>query len=240
MTFRKKTKYVTGLPHEKSSGDPSRFTAWGTFRGIQSIMKKVYGSDSLEGKKIAMQGIGSVGLYLLDLLYWHGAEVVIADINEERVKAISEKYGMKAVDTKDILKEECDVLAPCALGGVINDDTLPMLKCKGIAGCSNNQLLDDAHGDKLHKKGILYAPDFVINSGGLINVSIETEKDGYNPNKAREKTNKVYDVLMSIYEIAEKNNVSTVKAAVELAEYRIKHKIGIRTNQVYFHHTIEE
>lgn len=235
VEFNKKTKYVTGLPTEKGSGDPSRYTAWGVFRGIQSVAKKLFGSDSLEGKKIAMQGIGSVGLYLIDLLFWHGAEVVIADVNAERVKAVSRKYGVKAVDPKEILKEKCDILSPCALGGIINDESIPQLKCKAIAGCANNQLLKDQHGDLLMQNGILYAPDFVINSGGLINVSFEVDKDGYDPVKAKDKTHKIYDTLMDIYRISEKNKISTARAAVELAEYNIKNKIGARTEPVYFH-----
>jgi leucine dehydrogenase len=239
MTFRKKTKYITGLPHAKSSGDPSKFTAWGTFRGIQSVLKRLNGSDSVEGKTIALQGIGSVGLHLLELLFWHGAKIIIADVNKEKVETVSKKYGIKAVSPEDILNQECDVLSPCALGGIINDESLSTFRCKAIAGCANNQLLTEEHGDKLHEKGILYAPDFVINSGGLINVSLEIEKEGYSPAKAREKTNKIYDTLMSIYDIAQKNKISTGKAAVELAEYRIKYKIGKRKNPIYFHHTLE-
>lgn len=240
MILKEKTKYVTGLPHEKSSGDPSRYTAWGIFRGIQSVLKKIYRSDSLEGRKIAMQGIGSVGLYLLDLLFWHGAEVVIADVNKEKVKSVSNKYGVKVVEPQDILKEKCDILSPCALGGILNEESISQLQCKGIAGCANNQLLTEKDGETLHEKGILYAPDFVINGGGLINVSVETSKEGYDPKKARILTDKIYDVLMSIYEIAEKNNVSTGVAAVELAQYRIKYKIGKRVEPAYFHHSPEK
>ena len=236
MEIREKTKYVTGLPHEKSSGDPSRYTAWGTYRGIQSVLNKKFGSDLVKGRKIAVQGIGSVGLHLLDILFWNGAEIVIADVDAEKVNIIAKKYGAKIVSPDDILKEKCDVLAPCALGGVINDESIPLLRCKGIAGCANNQLLTDEHDTMLHEKGILYAPDFVINSGGLINVSIEVEKDGYNPIKAREKTHQIYDVLMSIYDLAEKNNIPTAKAAIELAEHRIENRIGVRTEPVYFHH----
>lgn len=234
--IRKKTKYVTGLSHEKSSGDPSRFTAWGVLKGMQSVLKKLYGNTALEDKKIAIQGIGSVGMYLLDILFWHGAKMVIADVDSEKAQLVAKKYGVKVVDPKDIFKEECDIFAPCALGGILNDESIPLLKCKGIAGCANNQLQSEEYGDKLQEKGILYAPDFVINGGGLINVSVEIEKDGYNPKKAREKTNKIYDTLMSIYELAERNKTSTGKAALELAEYKIKYKIGKRKEPIYFHH----
>lgn len=237
MVVRKKTKYVTGLPHEKSSGDPARYTAWGTFRGIQSVLYKIFGSTSMEGKKIALQGIGSVGLALLDHLFWHGAEIVISDINTEKLNAVAKKYGLKTVEPKDIIAVECDVFAPCAMGGVINNDTIDRLRCKAVAGCANNQLQSEEHGDLLKKKNILYAPDFVINGGGLMNVANEVEKLGYNPHKSRAKIDKIYDTLMSIYEIAEKNNISTDRAAIELAEYRIKYKIGKRIEPLYFHHS---
>ncbi len=237
MIIKKKTKYVTGLPHEKSSGNPGPFTAWGSFRGVQSVLFKLFGSTSMEGKKIALQGIGSVGLSLLDLLFWHGAEVVISDVNKEKLAVVAKKYGVKAVDPKDILFEECDVLSPCAMGGIINDETVDKLRCKAIAGCANNQLQSEEHGEMLRKKNILYAVDFVINGGGLINVANEVEKEGYNPHSSRAKVDKIYDTLMSIYDIAEKNSISTDRAAIELAEYRIKYKIGKRTKPLYFHHS---
>ena len=239
MTIRKKTKYVVGLPHEKSSGDPGRFTAWGTFRGIQSVLKKVYGSKSMQGKKIAIQGLGNVGLYLVEHLFWAGADLVVSDINEEKLQMVASRYGIKAVHHSKILSEPCDVLAPCAMGAIINDDTIDKLNCKAIAGCANNQLKTPEHGDILHEKGILYAPDFVINSGGLINVSFEVDKTGYHPKKPREKVHSIYDQLMSIYAISEKNNISTGKAAIELAEYRIKYLIGKRIGKLHFHHSVK-
>lgn len=235
LVIGKKTKYAVGLPHEKSSGDPSGFTAWGVFRGIQATLNKLYGSDSVSNKKIAIQGLGSVGLHLVEYLFWHGADLVITDIDEEKTLKIAAKYGAKVVKPEDIHKEKCDIFSPCAIGGIINDKTIEQLQCKAICGCANNQLLEDRHGDILKTKKILYAPDFLVNAGGLINVSDELEKDGYKPKRSRDKTNKIYDVLNEIYKISEENKISTNQAAIKLALYKIECGIG-RRKQLYFHH----
>ena len=231
----KKTPYVVGLGHDKSSGDPSRFTAWGTFRGIQAALKWVYDSESLVGKKIAIQGFGSVGKYLAEILFWTGAELIVTDVDEERVKKANIRYGAKVVKPDEIYDVECDVFAPCAMGGVINDETINRFKCKAIAGCANNQLLEDRHADELTKRSILYTPDYVINAGGLFNVSFEITKEGYNPQDPRDCVHNIYETLMSVFKIAKKNNVSTQKAANTLAEYKIKGKIGQRKDGPYFH-----
>lgn len=237
MHIRKVTKYVTGLPHEKSSGDPGVYTAWGIYRGIQSVLKKTTGSSYVEGKKIVIQGLGNVGGYLTDFLFWNGADIYVSDINENLVQKFIKKYKVKTVPVEKVFSEKCDVFSPCAMGGIINDKTIEQFQAKAIAGSANNQLLSEEHGELLHKKGILYAPDFVINSGGLINVSFEIEKDGYNPRGPRDKTDKIYDVLTSIYDISEKKNISTSKAAYELAEYNVKNLIGKRDKKLYFHHS---
>lgn len=234
---RKATKYVVGLPHEKSSGDPGPFTAWGTFRGIQSAIKKLYGTDSLEGRTVAVQGLGNVGSHLAEYLFWAGATLILSDRDAEKLERLTAKYGAKAVSTDEILKVPCDVLSPCAFGGVINDQTIPQLKCKAIAGCANNQLLKDSHANVLKDRGILYAPDFVINAGGLLNVAAELDDEGYNPRSPRYKVHHIYDTLLAIYEIAEKNRESTHSAALALAEYRIKYGIGKRVVPPTFHHS---
>ncbi len=236
LEISKATPYVVGLPHAKSSGNPSPFTAWGTYRGIQSVLKKMTGSDSPENRTIAIQGLGSVGCELAKLLFWNGARLIISDIDAERCRTIAEFTGAKIVPTVDILSEECDVLAPCALGGVINEQMIPHLNCKAIAGCANNQLLKDSDADELVAKGILYAPDFVINAGGLINVTQELEVDGYNPPTSRNKIHHLYDQLMVIYEIADQNRFSTHRAALSLADYRLKYRIGKRIEPPCFHH----
>lgn len=237
--IRKKTKYVVGLAHDRSSGDPAAFTAWGTFRGIQSIVKRLYMSDSLEGKKVAVQGLGSVGKILVDLLFWAGADLILSDIDMDKAQKLAKKYHAQVVAPQQIMQVECDVFAPCAAGGIINDQTLPQFRCKGIAGCANNQLLKDGHAQVLRDKGILYAPDFVINAGGLLNVAAELEDEGYNPRGPRYKAHHIYDTLLAIYEIAEKNRESTHQAALSLAEYRIKYAIGKRILPPTFHHSAE-
>lgn len=237
--IRRTTQYVVGLPQKKSSGNPSPFTAWGVFRGIQSAAKKLFGSDSLEGRTVAIQGLGSVGSQLAEFLFWAGAELIIADIDPKRVERLSAKLSAKSVHPDQILFSECDILAPCALGGILNDQTIPELKCRAIAGCANNQLLKDSHADDLKNRGILYAPDFVINAGGLINVAAELEETGYCSLFPRAKTHRIYDCLCAIYDIAEKNHQSTHEAAIALSDYRIKYGIGKRLFSPTFHHVIE-
>jgi leucine dehydrogenase len=235
LKIRKSTKYVVGLPHEKSSGNPSRFTAWGVYMGIQATLYELYNSRSVKNKKIAIQGLGSVGLNLIEYLFWQGADLIISDIDEKKAEKLALIYGAKAVKPSDIFKEECDIFSPCAIGGIINDDTIAQLNCKAICGCANNQLLEDKHSERLKEKNILYAPDFVVNAGGLLNVSIELNKEGYDPKEAKEKIDKIYDVLTQIYEVSKKNNISTNEAAIKLAQYKMKSGIG-RREKLYFHH----
>ena len=237
--IRLATQYVVGLAHSKSSGDPGPFTAWGTFRGIQSAVKQLYNTDSLEGIKVAVQGLGNVGAPLVDHLFWAGAELILSDLDSVKLEKFGAKYGAKTVPIDQILKTECDILAPCAAGGIINDQTIGEFKCKAIAGSANNQLLRDSHANALKDKGILYAPDFVINAGGLINVTEELEEAGYNAIKPREKVGNLYNTLLAIYEIAEKNNESIQSAALSLANYRIKYSIGKRVLPPTFHHSTE-
>ncbi len=238
-TIRRATKYVVGLPHAKSSGDPGPFTAWGIFRGIQSVVKRLYNTDSIEGKKIAVQGLGNVGSYLIDYLFWAGAELILSDQDPIKLQKYTDRYNAKAVSVDQILKVECDIFAPCATGGIINDQTIPEFRCKAIAGAANNQLLHDIHAQALKERGILYAPDFVINAGGLLNVSQELEDAGYNPTMPRYKIHHLYDTLLAIYEIADKNRESTHAAAISLADYRIKYAIGKRAVPPTFHHSAE-
>ncbi len=234
--IRKATRYAVGLEHVKSSGNPSPFTAWGVFRGIQSALMHIYGSRSVKDKKVVIQGVGSVGEILAELLFWNGAKVVISDVNQAKVAELKKKFNFETVPGDQVFLQECDVFAPCAMGAIINDQTLNSLNCKIVAGCANNQLLRPEHGDLLKKKNILYAPDFVINAGGLINVSWEVTKEGYSSSKSRNQIEKIYDTLISIYQIAEKNKISTDKAAIEFSEYKIKYGIGKRTEKPCFHH----
>lgn len=237
--IRKKTKYVVGLPHEKSSGDPGYFTAWGVFRGVQSVAKTLYGTDCLEGVRVAVQGLGNVGRNLISYLFWSGAEIVISDINEDVLKKYAKKYGAETVSPDKILEVECDIFAPCAMGAVLDEKTIPRLRCKGIAGAANNQLLHDSDADLLKAHGILYAPDFVINGGGLLNVAEETQVDGYSPARSRDNCRRIYETLLSIYEIARKNDESTHTAAMNLGDYRIQYGVGVRKTPPAFHHSAE-
>lgn len=237
---RRSTQFVVGLPHSKSSGDPGPFTAWGTFRGIQATLKKLFGSDSIQGRTIAIQGLGNVGMNLAESLFWAGANLIVSDIDPEKLEKARSKYGAETLSSDQILFAECDILSPCALGGIFNDQTIPKLRCKAIAGAANNQLLTQAHGEMLRKRDILYAPDFVINVGGILNVAAELEKKGYDPIASRDQVHRIYDTLLAIYEIAEKNNESTHSAAISLANYRIKYGLGKRITPPTFHHTVDK
>jgi leucine dehydrogenase len=236
LVISRATPCVVGLPSDKSSGNPSCYTAWGTFRGIQAVLRKVYGSDSCEGRTVAIQGLGNVGALLAEFLFWHGARLILSDIDEERVSAVQKRFHARSVPPEEICSVECDVLAPCAMGGVLHARMIPALRCKAVAGCANNQLLTDHDAEELMRRGILYAPDFVINAGGLINVSNELTPQGYNPQLARDQVDQLYDQLTAIFAIAEQNGVSTHAAAIALGDYRLKYGIGKRQAPVYFHH----
>jgi len=232
----KETKYVVGLESEKSSGNPSCFTAWGVYRGIQAALQKVYGSKSVAGKVVAIQGVGSVGTFLADMLFWNGAKLILSDVASEKAERLAKQYGAKFCSPEEIFSQECDVLAPCALGGVINPLTIDKLNCKIVAGAANNQLLSEFDGETLREKGILYAPDFVINAGGLINVSSELNPEGYNPVEVRAKIDGIYQYLLSIFEEAERSECSTDKAARTIGDHLIANKIGLRDQDPCFHH----
>jgi len=237
MIIREETPYVVGLEHENSSGDPSYFTAWGTFRGIQAVLKKIYGSDVIEDRTIAIQGVGSVGAKLANLLFWAGAKLILADIDAARVEKVAANYGAKLCRPEEIMSVPCDIFTPCAMGGILNSMTIARLQCRGVAGATNNQLDKDSNADELMRRGILYAPDFVINAGGLHNVATELDEQGYRPEVARQKTHQIYDQLMIVFDIAEQNRFSTQKAAVALGDYRLKYGIGKRILPPCFHHT---
>ncbi len=235
-TISETTKYVVGLPHEKSSGDPSRYTAWGTFLGIKSVIKKIYNTNTVKDKTIAIQGLGSVGEKLVKMLYLEGAKLILTDVDTKKLKDMKLMYNAVIVKPDDIYDVKCDVFSPCALGGIINSNTIPRLKCRAIAGCANNQLATEKDGHTLVEKNILYSPDFVINAGGLINVAEELSVDGYSSEESLNKTSKIYDKLMEIYSIAEKKKGCTQKAAISLADFKIKYKIKKRKIDPVFHH----
>ncbi|NGX56697.1 MAG: Leucine dehydrogenase [Candidatus Anoxychlamydiales bacterium] len=236
--IRKKTKHVVGLVHDKSSGDPGRYTAYGVLRGIEASAKYLFNDVSLKNVKIAIQGLGNVGKNLIDFLFFKGADLIISDMDEKKLKEFSLKYGTEVVSKEDILKVKCDILVPCARGGIINKETIKELNCSAICGAANNQLLDKDDASLLKEKNILYAPDFVVNAGGLLNVSIELLKDGYNPIISRNKIEKIFDEIYKIYEISKENNISTHMAAIKLAKNKIKHAIGSRQEKIYYPHIL--
>jgi len=231
-----KTRYAVGLPHPKSSGDPSPFTSRGGYRGIQAVCQKLWGTDSVKGRTIAIQGLGSVGMKLASYLFWEGAKLIVADIDKTRTEQAAKLFGAKVVSSSEILSVECDILSPCAMGGILNPQTIPSLRCEAVAGLANNQLLTDEDGVELQNRGILYAPDYVINAGGLMNVCIEIEDKGYNPVIARTHIDRIYDLLLNIFNEAEMKNRPTSQVAAEIAESNLKTMKGKRSKNVVFHH----
>ncbi|HXL03482.1 MAG: Glu/Leu/Phe/Val dehydrogenase [Firmicutes bacterium] len=218
------TGYVVGLPSGPGAGgDPSPVTAYGVIRGIIACLEEVFGDGSLSGRSVAVQGIGNVGYSIVKYLAKEGAKVYVADVFQERVDAVVEEFGVEPVSPDEIYDTECDVFCPCALGGVINGETVTRLRCKIVAGSANNQLRDESHGDALEDLGILYAPDYIINAGGVINVAEELY--GYDRERALRKAGYVYDRIKSVIEIAKREGISPHLAASRLAEERIG-KIG--------------
>lgn len=225
------TKYVTGIPKELGgSGDPSPVTAYGVYMGMKACTQKAYGTDSLEGIRVAMQGAGHVASYLADYISKEGAKIYITDIYSEKAEEVAKKTGAEVVDPDDIYNLDVEIFSPCALGGIINDDTIPSFKFDIIAGAANNVLdIEERHGEMLLDRGILYAPDYVINAGGLINVSGELE--GYNEKRAHQKASRIYDTILDILNYSEDNHTPTLAASNILAEERIR-KIS-RIDSIY-------
>jgi len=215
------TDYVTGAPeYLGGSGDPSPVTAYGVYMGMKAAAKKAYGSDSLEGKKVLVQGVGHVGYYLVEYLTKENAKVLVADIYEPNVAAVVKDFNCQVVHPENVYDEPMDIYAPCALGATVNDETLKKLKCSIIAGAANNQLAsEDIHGQALKNAGILYAPDYVINSGGIINCYWELQ--GYDRDAAYSQTKEIYSTTLEIFNKSENKNIPTYLAANQMAEERI-------------------
>jgi len=232
--IHKFTPYVACTMRKQSSGDPSYFTAWGVLRGIHAVAQKLWGSPSLSDKTIAIQGLGSVGSKLAHLLFWEGADLIVCDVHSKLTEHSVNCYGAQVIDPRDFFQTQCDILSPCALGGVINRETIPLLKCKAIAGAANNQLDTPQQGEELLKRNILYAPDYIINAGGIINAAAEFEEGGYNPKKAREKVDHLYDTLLTIFTQSEKKHLPTNVIADEIVQYNLSHQIGKRKTPIKF------
>lgn len=215
------TNFVTGISAVSgASGNPSPVTAYGCYVGMKAAVKEAFGSDSVEGKTVAVQGVGNVAFELCRHLHEEGARLIVTDINKEAVKRAVEAFGAKAVEPNDIYGVQADIFAPCALGAIINDETIPQLKAKVIAGSANNQLKESRHGDILHEKGIVYAPDYVINAGGVINVA--DELNGYNQERALKKVETIYNNVEKVIEISKRDGIPSYQAADRMAEERIE------------------
>ena len=235
------TQFVTGLATTSGgSGNPSPITALGNYHGIRAAVHHKLKRESLKDIRVAVQGCGSVGESLVELLIEDKARVVISDIDEQKVQRLADKYRIEAIDTSRIHAADVDVYAPCALGAVLNDDTIPQLRASIVAGAANNQLRDeDKHGNQLKSRGILYAPDYVINAGGLINVYHELK--GYHAEDARRQTGRIFDTLLRVFTEADAEGISTHTASARIAERRIATMTRVRGlrnrvgNQTWIH-----
>ncbi|AKP47730.1 branched-chain amino acid dehydrogenase [Bacillus smithii] len=219
--IHEETDFVTGIsPAFGSSGNPSPVTAYGCYVGMKAAAKEAFGSDSLEGLTIAVQGAGNVAYHLCKYLHEERARLIVTDIHKEPVQRIVQEFGAEAVDPNDIYSVEADIFSPCALGAILNDETIPQLKVKVIAGSANNQLKEAKHGDMLYEMGIVYAPDYVINAGGVINVADELY--GYNRERALKKVEQIYQNIEKVFEISKRDGIPTYIAADRMAEERIE------------------
>ncbi|MBE3580666.1 MAG: Glu/Leu/Phe/Val dehydrogenase [Thermoanaerobacteraceae bacterium] len=221
--IRMETQYVAGLAG--LSGDPSPVTAYGTYMGMKATALVVWGNDSLKGKVVAVQGLGHVGYALCRYLAEEGARLIVTDLDPAAVDRVVGEFGATAVAPGDIYGVDCDIFSPNALGGIINDETIPQFKCRVVVGAANNQLKEERHGDILREKGIFYAPDYIVNAGGVINIAEELR--GYDRERALKKAAGIYDRVLKVFKIAEEQNIPTYIAADRMAEERIARIHGV-------------
>ena len=210
------TKFVSGTP--EVSGNPSPFTARGVYMGMKAGASIKFGSDSLKGKTVVVQGVGSVGYVLCQHLHKEGVKLKVYDINPAAMESAVKEFGATAVKAEELLTTECDVFAPCAMGAVLNTNNVSRLKCRLIAGAANNVLLDAATGDALENRGILYLPDYIVNAGGVINCGMEIPDGIYNVDVVNANVDKIYDTTLKIIALAKEKHISTYRAADEYAE----------------------
>ena len=219
------TEHVSGLPESKGgSGDPSPVTAYGVYMGMKAAAKKAFGTDDLSGKRVMVQGVGNVGFHLVKHLAAEGAVISISDIHDDRIAKVTKEFKVAVVPADDVYHQDMDIYAPCALGATLNDETLKVLKCKVVAGAANNQLDDEQrHSKIMADNGIVFAPDFVINAGGIINCY--SEVIGYNREMALKQTENIYNTALDIFKRSATENIPTYLAANQMAEERI-HRIS--------------
>lgn len=226
--IHEETEFVTGIsPEFGSSGNPAPMTAYGVYKGMKAAAKKAFGSDSLTGKRVAVQGAGNVAFHLCTHLHQEGAHLIVTDINQAALQKVVDAFAATAVLPEDIYDVRCDIFSPCALGGVINDDTLPRLKAKVIAGSANNQLQEARHGHLIDEMGMVYAPDYVINAGGVMNA--QDELYGYNQDRVLKKVENIYNNIEKVFAIAARDQIPTYQAADRLAEERMEQLKQVRT-----------
>jgi phenylalanine dehydrogenase len=226
---RRESRCFVGLPESHGgSGDTSMPTALGVLQGMKATALELWGSEDLSGRTVAVQGVGKVGARLVRLLVEEGARCLIADVDGSRVDALREAFpdAVEPVDVGAVHAVSCDIFAPCAGGGIINDETIEELKCRAVVGSANNQLEDDRHGDRLHERGILYAPDYLVNAGGLIQVA--DELSGYNPERVMAKTRSIYDMLLEIYRLSREQDIPTYRAVDRLVARRMEQVADLR------------
>lgn len=221
--MRMETPYVVTLPEAMGGAGPiSPATAFGTIQGMKACAKEVFGTEDLDGRTVAVQGVGAVGQHVVEYLAGEKARVVVADIDQEKVRAIVDKFGVSAVDPDKIHAVPCDIFSPCALGAVVNDRSIDEFQCKIIAGSANNQLKEERHGDLLGKRGILYAPDYIINAGGTVFDTDRLNPGGFNRERAMRNVARIYNTTQEVIRISKKEGIPTYRAADRLAERRIQ------------------
>ena len=227
--MRQETTHVAGLPiNLGGSGDTSIMTGLGLFMGMKACAEKVWGNGGLRGKTVAVQGFGKVASHLCEHLMEADTRIVVTDVFDDALDRARD-WGLEVTTPDSILTADCDIFAPCALGGVLNPQTIPQLKCRVVAGGANNQLLSDDDGEDLHRRGILYAPDYIVNAGGVINVEAEMSDAGYSADRAREKTERIHEIMGSVIRTSQAEEISTATAAARLAEERLESVRRIRT-----------
>ena len=227
--IRQETRHVTGLPLSLGgSGDTSIMTGLGLYMGMKACAEEVWGREGLRGRTVAVQGFGKVASHLCEHLMQEDARIVVTDVYDAAVDKARD-MGLEVTSPDSIMTMDCDIFAPCALGGVLNSGTIPQLRCRVVAGGANNQLLSEADGEELHRRGILYAPDYIVNAGGIINVEAEMGDAGYSLERAREKTERIHEIMTSVIQTSQAQEISTAAAADRLAEERLDSVRRIRS-----------
>jgi leucine dehydrogenase len=219
----RETRYVTGRSREVGgSGDPSPYTALGTFHALEASLEEAFGTREVAGRSVAIQGLGHVGYWLARHLHRVGARLIVADLHAPRAERAAAEFGARVVGTGEILATPCDVLAPCALGAILDDASIPALGCKIVCGAANNQLAEPRHAALLAARGILYAPDYAVNAGGILNISEELASEPYAEERALRRVEGIRETLAEVFALARRRGVTTAEAADELAEQRLR------------------